>query len=345
MFLRRKASYEDTFLQASQAVDRFASETERLVIRLEPSVDPAEVSLGLPDDSDDGVAAVEASHDERRRLLGTVIHRLDLLSEAAFLQLDQVRMPTRSERLAGRFSRRLMWRRHNRRLRLSSAVGRLVDLIAKTDEVLTLLRRYQQVANLARDATEECAARLGRHRRQLLSDRETALKDQKKIAARALVLAGRIGLYGDEDDQHRMQEERKTLLAEAKILEKKAGQLRVEADLVIEAAIKMEALVACFNRDVAVANALLRKVILDAEERDVGYRAHVDLGAAAAGFVGSSAPSLTLPAYELGRRKSIAESTFLKLFPEYMPAEHATGAPLIDMAMRRIPRWRLRFRL
>lgn len=299
--------------------------------------------------------AAGAKREALDLLLGEMTADLDGLSERVSADLDSFRGLTRREKLTGWFSRQRMWRLHSQRVREAPVVERLLDLFSMSDAISGLVASHRAFTADCHKAAETSIVDIIEHRRRLVDAIDLARLRMRELNAKALTTQGRIGLYGGRSEWEQMEEERRALKTEAERISGEEQVMRDESQRRERFIAMFQIFVDSLNSQIGLCNVLMRKLMIDTEERLVLYRAQVDTERPGAKSKISQAifPNLAPPIalFEKGmlvpadieQRKGAADIAFEKKFSGFVPAagvEH--DAPLIDIT-RRLPRLRLRF--
>jgi hypothetical protein len=289
-------------------------------------------------------------------LLAELVSGLDALTVEVSADLDSFRGLTATERLIGRFSRQRMWRRHSSRVRAAPVVGRLGDLMYKSDAVAGLIANYRAAALSSHKAAERRLVDIVESRRRLVDKIDIARLRIKELNAKALTTQGRIGLYGSKVEWNGMEQARQTLKAEAERISTEEHEMRDESQRRERFIGIFQLLVDALNSQVGRCNALMRKLTIDTEERLLIYEAQVDtdvpgskvqisteLFPNVADAITLFERNMLLP-MELEQRKRTADAAFDNKFSAFAHAgEGEPGAPLIDKT-KLSSRLRLRFK-
>nr|WP_210279571.1 hypothetical protein [Rhizobium metallidurans] len=276
-------------------------------------------------------------------LLAELVATLDAMTVKVSSDLDSFRGLTATERFIGHFSRQRMWRRHSSRVRAAPVVERLRDLMVKSDSVAGLITRHRAVVVTAHKEAEGRLVDIVERRRRLVDDIDIARIRIKELNAKALTTQGRIGVYGSKAEWQRMEEERQALKAQADEISTREHELRDESQRRERFIGIFQLLVDGLNTEIGQCNTLMRKLMIDTEERLLIYQAQVDTDIPGSKVKISSElfPSIAdaivlferdmLLPQEIEHRKRTADAQFGKRFPLYAHQnEGASGAPLID---------------
>lgn len=285
-----------------------------------------------------------AEADEKfEALLAELVYALDRMTAEVSADIDGLLGLTLREKLAGWLSRQRMRRLHSERVRNAPVVEWIVDLLAKSDALAGLISEQRQFLADRHHTAELALIGIVEERRQLINAIDAVRVRIKELDAKALIRQGRIGVYGSKAQWERMEEERLELKAEA---DRIAAQ---ERDMCAENQ-RRERFIGVFqtftdslNGGVAICNVLLRKLMIDTEERLIIYQAQVDTDRpeAKARIRPDLFPNIARPVslfekgmlvpQDLERHKGRADLEFGKRFSAY--AEHQAGTPdtpLID---------------
>ncbi|WP_083199329.1 hypothetical protein [Rhizobium sp. AC44/96] len=276
-------------------------------------------------------------------LAAELVSGLDLLTVKVSADLDSFRGLTAVERLIGRFSRQRMWRRHSARVRAAPVVERLRDLMVKSNAAAGLVADYRTFALSAHKAAERKLIDIIEHRRRLVDEIDIARIRIKELNAKALTTQGRIGLYGSKTEWERMERERQSLKAEADRISTEEHRLRDESQRRERFIGIFQMFVDALNNQVGLCNTLIRKLMIDTEERLLIYQAQVDtdipgskvqisaeLFPDIADAISLFERNMLVP-QDLQQRKYTADAAFDKKFAAFAHERtEEPGAPLID---------------
>ena len=342
--MRKPVSFDTTFDAASAIADE-------LPVKIKTCADFVGEFARHPTDIDDERFLVENerfqgfSADARNlaELLAELVATLDAMTVKVSSDLDSFRGLTATERFIGHFSRQRMWRRHSSRVRAAPVVERLRDLMVKSDSVAGLITRHRAVVVTAHKEAEGRLVDIVERRRRLVDDIDIARIRIKELNAKALTTQGRIGVYGSKAEWQRMEEERQALKAQADEISTREHELRDESQRRERFIGIFQLLVDGLNTEIGQCNTLMRKLMIDTEERLLIYQAQVDTDIPGSKVKISSElfPSIAdaivlferdmLLPQEIEHRKRTADAQFGKRFPLYAHQnEGASGAPLID---------------
>jgi hypothetical protein len=276
-------------------------------------------------------------------LLAELVATLDLMTVRVSADLDSFRGLTATERFIGHFSRQRMWRRHSSRVRAAPVVERLRDLMDKSDRLAGLISRYRTVSLSAHKRAERQLVDIVERRRRLVDQVDIARIRIKELNAKALTTQGRIGVYGSKAEWERMEQERQALKAQAYEVSGQEHELRDESQRRERFIGIFQLLVDCLNAQVGKCNTLMRKLMIDTEERLLIYQAQVDTDIPGSKVQISSElfPNIAdaivlferemLLPQEIEHRKRAADAQFGERFAAFAPSsEDEAGAPLID---------------
>lgn len=304
---------------------------------------------------DNRFQAFAADRARFAELLAELVAGLDGLTAEVSADLDSFRGLTRGEKMVGWFSRQRMWRRHSNRVRAAPVVERLRDLLVRSDAVAGLIAAHRNLTLANHKAAEASLIDIVEHRRRLVDKIDIARIRIKELNAKALTTQGRIGLYGSRAEGQRMELERQELKTEAARISVEEQKMRDESQRRERFIGLFQTFVDALNAQIALCNTLIRKLMIDTEERLVIYQAQVDTDIPGskvriapeifphiAGPIGLFERGMLVP-QELERRKSAADAAFGKRFAAFAPrADEVAGAPIIDMT-RKSTKLRLRF--
>ncbi len=296
-------------------------------------------------------AAAQAKFDA---LLGEMVAGLDRTTADVFADLDSFRGLTAREKLTGRFSRQRMWRLHSQRLREAPVIERLLDLLSKSNAIAGLAASHREFALACHKATEGGLVSIVDQRRRLVDAIDIARLRMKELNAKALTTQGRIGVYGGRAEWERMEEERRTLKAEADRIAEEELKMRDDGQRRERFITMFQGFADALNSQIGLCNALVRKLSIDTEERLIIYRAQVDTnvpGSKAkitqelfphiAGPIALFEKGMLVP-QDIESRKAAADAAFGKKFAAFAEGNASTEAPIIDLTQR--SSWlRLRF--
>ncbi len=277
-------------------------------------------------------------------LLAELVFSLDQFTAKVSADLDSFRGLTRREKMAGWFSRQRMWRMHSARVREAPVVEQLLDLLAKSDLLATLLKDQRQSLVERHKSAELSLVDIVEHRRRLVDEIDIARMRMKELNAKALNAQGRIGVYGNKAHWEQMEAERLALKAEAERISVEEHAMRDESQRRERFIGMFQTFVDRLNGRIAGCNALIRKLAVDTEERLVIYQAQVDTDRP--GMKARIKPELfpniaaSIALFEKGmlvpqdlvQRKSRADQDFARKFPVY--ADEPSDAPLIDVVRK-----------
>ncbi|MBB3655134.1 hypothetical protein FHX15_000333 [Rhizobium sp. BK650] len=274
-------------------------------------------------------------------LLAELVFSLDRLTSKVSADLDSFRGLTRGEKITGWFSRQRMWRMHGARVREAPVVEQLLDLLAKSDLLATLLEGQRRLLIRRHKSAESSLVNIVEHRRRLVDEIDIARMRMKELNAKALITQGRIGVYGNKAHWEQMETERQALIAEAERISAEEHAMRDESQRRERFIGMFQAFVDRLNGRIAGCNVLIRKLSVDTEERLVIYQAQVDTDRPGmkARIKPELFPNIAAPIalfqkgmlvpQDLVQRKSRADQEFARRFPVY--AEERSDAPLIDV--------------
>ncbi|WP_454850284.1 hypothetical protein [Rhizobium binxianense] len=280
-------------------------------------------------------------------LLAELVFTLDRMTAEVSADLDSFLGLTLREKLAGWLSRQRMRRLHSERVRNAPVVEWIVDLLAKTDALAGLIGEQRWFLAERHHAAELALTDIIEKRRRLVDSIDIARVRVKELNAKALITQGRIGVYGGKAQWERMEEERLELKAEAGRLSAEERAMREESQRRERFIGMFQTFVDTLNGGIAICNVLLRKLMIDTEERLIIYQAQVDTDRpeAKARIRPELFPNIARPIslfekgmlvpQDLERRKGQADLEFGKRFSAY--AEHHAGTPgepLIDTSRR-----------
>ncbi|SCB57128.1 hypothetical protein GA0061105_102115 [Rhizobium aethiopicum] len=280
-------------------------------------------------------------------LLAELVFTLDRMTAEVSADLDSFRGLTLREKMAGWTSRQRMWRMYTERVREAPVIERLLDLLAKSDALARLIGS-QRASIIERHKTAERGlVDIVEQRRRLVDSIDIARLKMKELNAKALTTQGRIGVYGNRAHWEQMEAERRALKAEAERISAEEHEMRDDSQRRERFIGLFQAFVDSLNGRIGNCNVLLRKLMIDVEERLIIYQAQVDTERPGMKvrikpdiFPDIAAPVRLfekgmLVAQDLERRKSRADLDVAGKFPAYAaPAPGTPGAPLIDTARR-----------
>jgi hypothetical protein len=113
-------------------------------------------------------------------------------------------------------------------------------------------------------------------RRRLVDEIDIARIRIKELNAKALTTQGRIGVYGSKAEWERMEQERQALKAQAERVSAQEHEMRDESQRRERFIGMFQLLVDALNSHVGRCNTLMRKLMIDTEERLLIYQAQVD---------------------------------------------------------------------
>lgn len=280
-------------------------------------------------------------------LLAELVFSLDRMTAEVSADLDSFRGLTLREKMAGWTSRQRMWRMHTERVREAPVVERLLDLLAKSDALARLIASQRTSTVECHKAAERGLVDIVEQRRRLVDSIDIARLKMKELNAKALTTQGRIGVYGNRAHWEQMEAERRTLKAEAERMSAEEHEMRDDSQRRERFIGLFQAFVDSLNGRIAACNVLLRKLMIDVEERLIIYQAQVDTDRPGmkARIKPEFFPDIAAPirlfekgmlvAQDLERRKGRADIDAAGKFPAYAELSPATsGAPLIDTARR-----------
>lgn len=288
-------------------------------------------------------------------ILAELVSGLDAMTVKVSADLDGFRGLTAGEKLIGKISRQRMWRRHSARVRAAPVVQRLGDLLSKSNALAGLIEKHRVMAAEAHKSAERKLVDIVDHRRRLVDEIDIARMRIRELNAKALNTQGRIGVYGSRAEWDRMEEERRALKAQADGISENEKRMRDDSQRRERFIGLFDMFVDGLNRQVGLCNALIRKLIIDTEERLLIYIAQVDTDVPGskvristeiypdiAGPISLFERDMLVP-QELEMRKRDADANFHKKFPAFAgDHEVEEGVPLIDFA-RISSRLRIRF--
>ena len=282
-------------------------------------------------------------------LQAELVFSLDRLTAEVSADLDSFRGLTLREKMAGWTSRQRMWRMYTERVREAPVIERLLELLTKSDALARLIAG-QRAAIIGRHrVAERGLVDIVEQRRRLVDSIDIARLKMKELNAKALTTQGRIGVYGNRAHWEQMEAERRALKAEAEQISAGEHEMRDDSQRRERFIGLFQSFVDSLNGRIAACNVLLRKLMIDVEERLIIYQAQVDTDRP--GMKMRIKPELfpdiaapiglfekgMLVAQDLERRKSRADLEFAGRFPAYAePLPETSGAPLIDTARRRL---------
>jgi DNA-binding protein len=287
-------------------------------------------------------------------LLASLVSALDAMTVKVSADLDSFRGLTATERFVGHFSRQRMWRRHSARVKAAPVVERLRDLMYKSDALAGLVANHRAVALATHGRAERQLVDIVERRRRLVDEIDIARIRIKELNAKALTTQGRIGVYGSKAEWERMEEERRALKAQAEDVSAQEHEMRDESQRRERFIGIFQLLVDCLNTQVGHCNTLMRKLMIDTEERLLIYQAQVDTDIPGSKVQLSSAlfPNIAdaivlferdmLLPQEIEHRKRTADAQFGKRFSAFAHEVEEAGGPLIDTTKISS---RLRFRM
>ncbi|RUM22026.1 hypothetical protein EFQ99_26245 [Rhizobium vallis] len=278
-------------------------------------------------------------------LLAELVFSLDRLTAEVSADLDSFRGLTLREKMAGWTSRQRMWRMYTERVREAPVVERLLDLLTKSDALARLIASQRVWITERHKAAERGLVDIVEQRRRLVDSIDIARLKMKELNAKALTTQGRIGVYGNRAHWEQMEAERRALKAEAERISAEEHEMRDDSQRREHFIGLFQSFVDSLNGRIAACNVLLRKLMIDVEERLIIYQAQVDTDRPGMKmrikpefFPDIAAPIRLfekgmLVAQDLERRKSRADLEATGRFPAYgEPLPEASGAPLIDTA-------------
>lgn len=282
---------------------------------------------------------------ERRRdafdlLLAKLVLHLEQATTDVSAELDNARSLTMREKIAGLLSRKRMWRIHADRVREAPVIGRLSDLLAQSNSMAGLINEHRSFLQHCHRTSEADLVAIVEHRRHLVDSIDIAHIRIKELRVKALNTEGRIGVYGGRGERERLEQERIELAAEAAHMSAEKERLR-DASRHHERFIGMfQVFVDGLNDQIGVCNAIMRKLMIDTEERLILYRSQV--GKEAQDLSSGSRPGYVhiadlmklldhnmLVPQELERRKSLANGAFKKRFPAFAKSQSNADAPAL----------------
>ena len=280
-------------------------------------------------------------------LQAELVFSLDRLTAEVSADLDSFRGLTLREKMAGWTSRQRMWRMYTERVREAPVIERLLELLTKSDALARLIAG-QRAAIIGRHrVAERGLVDIVEQRRRLVDSIDIARLKMKELNAKALTTQGRIGVYGNRAHWEQMEAERRALKAEAEQISAGEHEMRDDSQRRERFIGLFQSFVDSLNGRIAACNVLLRKLMIDVEERLIIYQAQVDTDRP--GMKMRIKPELfpdiaapiglfekgMLVAQDLERRKSRADLEFAGRFPAYAePLPETSGAPLIDTVRR-----------
>jgi hypothetical protein len=288
-------------------------------------------------------------------LLAELVSALDGMTVKVSADLDSFRGLTATERFIGRFSRQRMWRRHSARVKAAPVVERLRDLMHKSNALAGLTAAYRSFAVSEHKMAESALVDIVERRRRLVDEIDIARIRIKELNAKALTTQGRIGVYGSKFEWERMEQERQALKAQADSVSSREHEMRDESQRRERFIGMFQMLVDTLNTQIGHCNTLMRKLLIDTEERLLIYQAQVDTDIPGSKVQISSdlfpdiadaivlfERDMLLP-QEIEHRKRTADAQFNKRFAGFaQEPDNRPGAPLIDTMKISS---RLRFRL
>ncbi|PDS84584.1 hypothetical protein [Rhizobium sp. L18] len=280
-------------------------------------------------------------------LQAELVFSLDRLTAEVSADLDSFRGLTLREKMAGWTSRQRMWRMYTERVREAPVIERLLELLTKSDALARLIAG-QRAAIIGRHrVAERGLVDIVEQRRRLVDSIDIARLKMKELNAKALTTQGRIGVYGNRAHWEQMEAERRALKADAEQISAGEHEMRDDSQRRERFIGLFQSFVDSLNGRIAACNVLLRKLMIDVEERLIIYQAQVDTDRP--GMKMRIKPELfpdiaapiglfekgMLVAQDLERRKSRADLEFAGRFPAYAePLPETSGAPLIDTVRR-----------
>lgn len=280
-------------------------------------------------------------------LLAELVFSLDRMTAEVSADLDSFRGLTLREKMAGWTSRQRMWRMHTERVREAPVVERLLDLLVKSDALARLIASQRTSIVECHKAAERGLVDIVEQRRRLVDSIDIARLKMKELNAKALTTQGRIGVYGNRAHWEQMEAERRALKAEAERMSAEEHEMRDDSQRRERFIGLFQAFVDSLNGRIAACNVLLRKLMIDVEERLIIYQAQVDTDRPGmkARIKPEFFPDIAAPirlfekgmlvAQDLERRKGRADIDAAGKFPAYAELSPTTsGAPLIDTARR-----------
>ncbi|OWV90434.1 hypothetical protein ATY75_14580 [Rhizobium sp. N122] len=280
-------------------------------------------------------------------LQAELVFSLDRLTAEVSADLDSFRGLTLREKMAGWTSRQRMWRMYTERVREAPVIERLLDLLSKSDALARLIGGQRAAIIERHRVAERGLVDIVEQRRRLVDSIDIARLKMKELNAKALTTQGRIGVYGNRAHWEQMEAERRALKAQAEQISAGEHEMRDDSQRRERFIGLFQSFVDSLNGRIAACNVLLRKLMIDVEERLIIYQAQVDTDRP--GMKMRIKPELfpdiaapiglfdkgMLVAQDLERRKSRADLDFTSRFPTYAEASPETsGAPLIDTARR-----------
>ena len=280
-------------------------------------------------------------------LQAELVFSLDRLTAEVSADLDSFRGLTLREKIAGWTSRQRMWRMYTERVREAPVIERLLELLTKSDALARLIAGQRAAIIERHRVAERGLVDIVEQRRRLVDSIDIARLKMKELNAKALTTQGRIGVYGNRAHWEQMEAERRALKAEAEQISAGEHEMRDDSQRRERFIGLFQSFVDSLNGRIAACNVLLRKLMIDVEERLIIYQAQVDTDRP--GMKMRIKPELfpdiaapiglfekgMLVAQDLERRKSRADLEFAGRFPGYAePLPETSGAPLIDTARR-----------
>ncbi|MBX5103587.1 hypothetical protein HJB52_17140 [Rhizobium lentis] len=280
-------------------------------------------------------------------LLAGLVFSLDRMTAEVSADLDSFRGLTLREKMAGWTSRQRMWRMYTERVREAPVIERLLDLLAKSDALARLIASQRTSIIERHKEAERGLVDIVEQRRRLVDSIDIARLKMKELNAKALTTEGRIGVYGNRAHWEQMEAERRALKAEAERISGEEHEMRDESQRRERFIGLFQAFVDSLNGRIAACNVLLRKLMIDVEERLIIYQAQVDTDRPGmkvrikpeffpdiAGPIRLFEKGM-LVAQDLERRKGRADLEAAGKFKAYAePPPEISGAPLIDPARR-----------
>ncbi|RUL97474.1 hypothetical protein [Rhizobium chutanense] len=287
-----------------------------------------------------------ADHAALDALLAELVFLLDRMTAEVSADLDRFRGLTVREKMAGWTSRQRMWRMYTERVREAPVIERLLDLLAKSDALARLIAGQRSSIIECHKAAERGLVDIVEQRRRLVDSIDIARLKMKELNAKALTTQGRIGVYGNRAHWEQMEAERRALKAEAERISAEEHEMRDDSQRRERFIGLFQAFVDSLNGRIAACNVLLRKLMIDVEERLIIYQAQVDTDRP--GMKMRIKPELfpdiappirlfekgMLVAQDLERRKGRADLECAGRFPTYAEPPGSSGTPLIDTARR-----------
>ncbi|PDT16221.1 hypothetical protein CO670_14280 [Rhizobium sp. J15] len=280
-------------------------------------------------------------------LLAELVFSLDHMTAEVSADLDSFRGLTLREKMAGWTSRQRMWRMYTERVREAPVIDRLLDLLTKSDALARLIASQRAAIIELHKAAEHSLVSIVEHRRRLVDSIDIARLKMKELNAKALTTQGRIGVYGNRAHWEQMEAERRALKAEAERISAEEHVMRDDSQRRERFITLFQAFVDSLNGRIGACNVLLRKLMIDVEERLLIYQAQVDTDRPGmkVRIKPEFFPDIASPirlfekgmlvAQDLERRKSRADLEAAGKFPAYAePSPGTPGAPLIDTARR-----------